>query len=182
MLRLLCMLPVLLMLRILLMAWTSPLTWVANQLVTATQMNTHLRDNLLALYNRPKARYASPNIGASTTSTDWVNVDATNLALALTCTGADVLVLVTASLTWSGGGAYTDRCFLRVTYDDVSFGVYPRVTRYGSDSNFVLYTMAVVKTSVTAGSHTFRLQWMVGGTAGLQVSMSHVEMIVREIG
>jgi hypothetical protein len=29
------------------MAWTAPLTWVGNQLLTSTQMNTQLRDNML---------------------------------------------------------------------------------------------------------------------------------------
>lgn len=28
------------------MSWSSPLTWLANQVVTAAQLNTHLRDNL----------------------------------------------------------------------------------------------------------------------------------------
>ena len=31
------------------MAWTSPRTWVSSELVTASMLNTHLRDNLLAL-------------------------------------------------------------------------------------------------------------------------------------
>ena len=31
------------------MAWTSPRTWVANEVVTAALMNTHVRDNLSAL-------------------------------------------------------------------------------------------------------------------------------------
>lgn len=29
------------------MAWTSPMTFVANQVLTAAQLNTHLRDNML---------------------------------------------------------------------------------------------------------------------------------------
>lgn len=33
------------------MAWTSPRTWVANAIVTAAQLNTHLRDNLSWLYS-----------------------------------------------------------------------------------------------------------------------------------
>jgi hypothetical protein len=33
------------------MAWTNPLTWTVNQIVTAAQLNTHVRDNLLFLYN-----------------------------------------------------------------------------------------------------------------------------------
>ena len=31
------------------MAWTTPRTWVAGELVTASIMNTHVRDNLTAL-------------------------------------------------------------------------------------------------------------------------------------
>ena len=32
------------------MAWTSPRTWVVGEVVTAALMNTHVRDDLLALY------------------------------------------------------------------------------------------------------------------------------------
>jgi len=32
------------------MAWTTPRTWVAGELVTASMLNTHLRDNLNYLY------------------------------------------------------------------------------------------------------------------------------------
>ena len=31
------------------MAWTAPVTWAANQVLTAAQLNTHLRDNFLEL-------------------------------------------------------------------------------------------------------------------------------------
>ncbi|GAA1790242.1 hypothetical protein GCM10009795_039930 [Nocardioides hankookensis] len=31
------------------MAWTAPRTWVAGEIVSASMLNTHLRDNLLAL-------------------------------------------------------------------------------------------------------------------------------------
>lgn len=34
------------------MAWTAPRTWVALEVVTAALLNTHLRDNLLALQDR----------------------------------------------------------------------------------------------------------------------------------
>ena len=49
------------------MAWTAPRTWVTGELVTAALMNTHVRDNLLALYNSmPAARVyhnANQNVG-----------------------------------------------------------------------------------------------------------------------
>lgn len=34
------------------MTWTTPRTWAVSELVTAALLNAHLRDNLLALYNR----------------------------------------------------------------------------------------------------------------------------------
>lgn len=32
------------------MSWTSPRTWVSSELVTSSLLNTHLRDNLLAIF------------------------------------------------------------------------------------------------------------------------------------
>jgi hypothetical protein len=34
------------------MAWTTPRTWTTGEVVTAAMMNTHVRDNLLALFSR----------------------------------------------------------------------------------------------------------------------------------
>lgn len=39
------------------MAWTSPRTWTTSELVTASIMNTHLRDNLNYLYNGKESFY-----------------------------------------------------------------------------------------------------------------------------
>lgn len=41
------------------MAWTSPRTWAASEFVTATLLNTHLRDNLTALSDRIQCVYKS---------------------------------------------------------------------------------------------------------------------------
>ena len=34
------------------MAWTTPRTWTTGEVVTAAHLNTHVRDNLLALFTR----------------------------------------------------------------------------------------------------------------------------------
>lgn len=34
------------------MAWTAPRTWVANEIVTASELNVHVRDNTLFLYDK----------------------------------------------------------------------------------------------------------------------------------
>lgn len=43
------------------MAWTTPRTWVTGEVVTAAQMNTHVRDDLNYLYNgRERCRVTDP--------------------------------------------------------------------------------------------------------------------------
>ena len=54
------------------MSWTAPRTWVASETVTTVMMNTHIRDNLLALLTIPvckltkAAAQAIPNTLADT--------------------------------------------------------------------------------------------------------------------
>lgn len=38
------------------MAWTPPKTWLTDEFVDTAEMNTHLRDNLLAISSIPRAR------------------------------------------------------------------------------------------------------------------------------
>jgi hypothetical protein len=50
------------------MAWTTPRTWIPGEFVTASMMNTHLRDNLSYLFSTSKlATYAASlaNVGPS---------------------------------------------------------------------------------------------------------------------
>ena len=57
------------------MGWTTPRTWVANETVTAAQMNTHVRDNVAYLYEAKfglfgrLAALTVPN--AAWTSIEW---------------------------------------------------------------------------------------------------------------
>lgn len=44
------------------MSWTTPRTWVTAELVSASLLNTHLRDNLLALYSRTVNFLVVPDI------------------------------------------------------------------------------------------------------------------------
>ena len=38
------------------MPWTTPKTWATNEVVTAANMNTHLRDNMAFLGSPPSSR------------------------------------------------------------------------------------------------------------------------------
>jgi len=76
------------------MAWTAPKTWTVDGVLTAADMNTYVRDNLHYLLSPNKGVIIRNNNGDySTTSTSWVDVDATNLSLTITTHGGPVLVI-----------------------------------------------------------------------------------------
>lgn len=90
------------------MAWSTPRTWTTNELVTASVMNTHVRDNLNALKSPPGAIYQNSS-GSSlytTSSTIWTDVDATNLKLTLTPDGTVVFVQATVDVKLSSEAYY----------------------------------------------------------------------------
>jgi hypothetical protein len=55
------------------MAWTTPRTWVANETATAANLNTHVRDNLNALYGTDSTYTPTLSQGASTNIAKTVN-------------------------------------------------------------------------------------------------------------
>ena len=73
------------------MAWTSPRTWQTGQLVTASNLNTDLRDNLNYLYNRTNLDTA-----VTTATLNTVNltlIQAGTLSVSLTTIGKPVLLI-----------------------------------------------------------------------------------------
>lgn len=63
------------------MAWTTPRTWVAGEVVTAALLNTHLRDNLLAIGDSWSSYAVSwtavttnPSIGNGTLSGKYLQI------------------------------------------------------------------------------------------------------------
>lgn len=148
------------------MAWTTPRTWVTNEVVTAAIMNQYIRDNQVSLKDPPFAQYVL-NEGAdyTTTSTSFVNVDATDLALSITTAGGVVEIhfhgIVTNSSTAFNnfdveidGSPYAGDD--GITSGVVSAGVKEQIS------------FTVRKSGLSAGSHTFKLQWKTNtGTATL---------------
>jgi hypothetical protein len=52
------------------MAWTAPRTWIAGEVVTASLMNTHVRDNLAYLATPPSVRCYNSAAQTLTNNTD----------------------------------------------------------------------------------------------------------------
>jgi hypothetical protein len=171
------------------MAWTTPKTWNVDELLTAANLNTHLRDNLNALKAPPTAHYeCNESSDYSTTSTSFVDVDGTNLALTLTTGGGDVLVHFHGSVRHGAVG----RIFFDVTVDgnrvagdDGIVGGQCANAASGA-ADYLTFTRLV--TGVSAGEHIFKLQWRTSAAtawlfagAGTGNGDVHPQFWVREV-
>ena len=105
----------------------------------------------------------------TTTSGSMVDVDATNLALRLECSGAPVRIgLVARPFTNTAGSGYGMQ--LRTVMDGAQVdGAHSQPTNHNSATNADLASGRIYEVTFApaAGTHLFKLQWMVaiGGTA-----------------
>lgn len=166
--------------------WTTPKTWNTGDPLTASDMNTHIRDNLEYLKSPVTASYkANEAADYQTTSTSFVYVDGTNLALTITTTGGLVMVGFVGSLAVSAS--------VNVNMDIEVDGV-----RQGGDDGYFAYNTNTLEGQVgfvipisglSAGSHTFKLMWKTAsGTATMRAGAGtstgrdvHPVFSVREV-
>ena len=145
--------------------WVTPRTWSAGELVTASIMNAHVRDNLNAL-KLPAGSYNTINEGAdyTTNSTSFGDIDSTDMAFTITTGGGDVLIFFTASV-------------LATASLTVSFDIHESVagTQFFGNDGLVGYATTSTAISIgvafcaritglSAASHTFKIQWKVSAS------------------
>ncbi len=142
------------------MAWTSPPTFSSGQVVTAADLNSYLRDNTnyLLARNYGFLRYLG---SYSSTSTSFVDVDATNLSLTVTINSGRALVLIGLHLSnASGGGPHSSiDCIVDSTtrIGDATEGL---VFQYGDATiTGAMGFFMGVATGLSVGSHTFKIQY-----------------------
>jgi hypothetical protein len=141
-------------------AWTTPATWAVDQLVSADDLNTLVRDNLNALKTPPSAHYeCDEGSDYATNSTSFTDVDATHLALTITTAGGDVFV------GFHGNVACNQRVFFDVYVDSARIGGDDGIIRNGSNGQNDPISFVRLVSGLSAGAHTFKLQWKVGGTS-----------------
>lgn len=143
------------------MAWTDPKTWTA-AVLSSSDLNTHLRDNLNALKEPPTDDHTvNEATDYSTTSTSFTNVDGTDLSLTITTTGGDVLVHFHGVMANASGGILLD-----FTVDGVRHSTDDGILRHGTNVACAT-TFTRLVTGLSAGSHTFVLQYKVTGGTGI---------------
>lgn len=163
--------------------WTAPKTWADGNLVDEDDLNTHLRDNLIALKEPPTDHYEPDEASDyTTTSTSFVDVDSTNLRLDITTTGGDVLVGFDGVVQNSTGNVRFE-----VDIDGSPLAGDEGIVKCNPGSDMHVSFVRLV-TDLSSGSHTFKLQWRVGSGstgklyagAGSVGSDNHPQFWVRE--
>lgn len=142
------------------MAFTTARTWVAGELVTAALMNTYIRDNQTALKAPPQDIYSTGAYGTtSTTSTSFVNTDATNLSLDITTTGGRILIIFNGLVSHGGvaDNAQFDFAINGSRIGDTTHGLGARGISTSSvqfQCNYVILTGAQ-----GAGAYNVKVMW-----------------------
>jgi hypothetical protein len=170
------------------MAYTTVPT-VTDTSITASFMNTYVRDNQRAIKDPPSQNYES-NEGANYTKTggSYANVD-TDFNFSITTTGGDVLVTFIGNAICSGGGIPT------IGYFDVLVDSTRIINNASAGLAVILNVVTLCQfsylvTGLAAGVHTFNLQWrpedgantvtLYAGSGTVNYDL-HPQFVVREI-
>lgn len=151
------------------MAWTTPKDWATNELVTAANMNAHLRDNLnYLLAGRTIGWALVTGAGYGTSSTSFVDVDATNLSITQTLTSSRVAVLAWGCVS---ANPYSSIAYLDIIVDNTNRmghatdGLLKWQMNTGNNGLTVPFCIAGRASGLSAASHTFKLQWKASASA-----------------
>lgn len=136
------------------MAWSAPRTWVATNVLTAAQLNTDVRDNMLWLGTRKGfkiRRVAVQSIATGTTTavtfdTEDSDTDAFGAVAATTYTiptGLDGLYAITADAVFAAAAGTTP--FLRIIAGGVSHD-FPMASAVSDGSATVVVPLAATNT------------------------------------
>ena len=169
------------------MAWTAPKTWSSEPL-TSLDLNTNVRDNLNHLKDRLDSGADSVVSGQdflATTSSEFVDVDAVNLSLALTTHGGDVLLGFTGTLisTRSGSSVYFNVAVDEVAHFADDGIIVNTIASAGDNNRHKPLSFVVLIPGLSAGSHTFKLRWKTtaSNTARIDVARLHPQFWAKEI-
>lgn len=142
------------------MAWTTPRTWVNGEVPGETIFNAHVRDNLnYLLSGRGGSAAARDNNASYTTSSGtFVDIDGTNLAITATIQSGKALILFTGVTLMA---AASEQPAFDISVDGTRFGGSDGLltAQAGTNTHKIPICIAVIKTGLSVGSHTFKPVW-----------------------
>jgi hypothetical protein len=150
--------------------FTTPPTFTPGQIVTATDFNAYLRDNPLYLLTRPNSQLLrDKGSNYTTTSTSFVDVDATNLSIQLAVSGS-VVLLGFCGVCYNSAAGNVGHIAFDFSVNGTRIGAAGVDGLTGSYAGGTVeqrpVTMIALATGLTPGlTHTFRVQWRVNTAA-----------------
>lgn len=152
------------------MAWTTPKTWAVNEPLTAADLNTYVRDNMLAVFGGSAFDQTNIDLTAlTTTSTSWTNAGGA-LTCKLTPTGERVLVLADVAVFMSNTAGKAE---LRLACTDGTTPVYSDTFCRVTQNRQAYVTMAWLFDELTPNTeYTFSVQFRVDGTGTVTINYS----------
>ena len=161
------------------MAWTTPKTdWETGELIAASDFNA-VNENLATLKNPASAIYTTTE-EIRVVGDEFADLDSTNLNLTITTTGGDVLVHFDGAMARN---VSSNRCHFDIDVDGIRQGGDIGLTHidvvHGDRRHSVSFDRFVQ--GLSAGSHTFKLQWK-GNNSGRGIILyPGAQFWVREI-
>lgn len=151
------------------MPWTAPATINPGDSGSSTWMNTYVRDNMNYVLSGRALGYTlrDNNANYTTTSTTFVDIDATNLIQTLTINSGRALIMFQGAMFGTSGFTAFDFVVdgTRIGASGVD-GLYVGPLMTGASAPFCVWA---VKTGLSVGSHTFKPQWK--NSAGTTVTL-----------
>jgi hypothetical protein len=143
--------------------WTTPKNWNVGELLIASDLNTHLRDNLEWLKDRTTA-YAAI---ASTTTTSTSFVQVTGSSVNLTSVGGKIRMQFLG--TWENTTLaiinYLDFAIDGTRVGDATVGLTREQQKVALYDNHI-YMEWITPTPPSAAAHAYSLYWKVGANTG----------------
>jgi hypothetical protein len=142
--------------------WTAPKTWIEEEHVTADELNTHMRENMTFLRNRP---YDDVTLGSvATSSTSFVELTGSD-ATVVSQGGNFIIFANGTSSNTNVTATFYDLAIDGTRVGDATIGLTSHstpVANYTDNIGLVWFT----ETPLSAGSHDLSVHWKVGaGTA-----------------
>lgn len=140
------------------MAWSTPRTWVAGELVTASVMNAHLRDQLNALDDRAYMKHGSGWISAPSTwnTSNQAFTNTTEVLLTTGGSGGTIYARVVSQVNVSAAGTGVTSFNVRSQgLVEAASGASGAVA-----TNIPIYTPTAITGALTTGWKYFDSNWV----------------------
>lgn len=150
------------------MGWTTPRTYVTGEIVTASILNTDVRDNLNDIDRRLTAGLAEISTSEGTTSTSYTDLATVGPAVTVTVGASGVVMVIVSCRLFNGTGGSQSAMSYAISGATSQAASSTKALVFRSDSaNQDLRASAMsVHTGLNPGATTFTAKYLVTSGSG----------------